>query len=332
MMGDVSQNVADSGVMGDDTSYQDGLDEIGNAETSSIPVGTKIDLTLSVNADQLPTAVDLALTVPGNINLSVGFTAAYANKAVTTLACTADVTLFANQIDEAYVYEYDDDDDIIGEKRAEILADTTVHAELTFDPAKLALQATGKPLYVTLTASFANIQYKFDGEAVASFDGLKFTDKDAKMEDPQNASFTLDSNNNGQGLIRFTAIAVTGENTENIGALDVRVGSAPNFVTPEESPYAELSDVVAQLLAMDDVYGEYAYTIGANTYYFRVYGEGHQNDQGKWEYENAAELEICQPATEEAPWDRYTVITVNEQGKLVLTPVEPVFEPDDDID
>ena len=295
-----------------------------------LKAGTRLHLALTVNADQLPTSLELGLTIPDVIGLSADVTASYADKVVTGFACTADVTLFANVIDSATVYEYDNDGDITGQKYAEILADTTLHATMTFDPAKLVLQATGEPLHVELSAAYANVQHLLDGRPVVNFEGLEFKD-DAEMEDPQNASFTLASSNNGQGLIRFVATASAGENSEEIGALDVRVGSAPNFVAVADSPYTELSGVVTKLLAVDDLeFGCYAHTIAGKTYYFYVTGKG------DWQQDPAnpgnmiyvpdgyeVNLEYCLPATEEAPYDWYTVITVDGQGELELAPVEP---------
>ena len=310
------------------------INQVPASDTENgLKAGMRLHLALTLNADQLPTALDLALTVPGDIDLSVKFEAAYANKAVTSFTCDASVTLFANQIDEAYVYEYDEYDCIIGQKQAEILADTTVVATLTFDPAKLALDATGKPLEITLSVTYANIQRLFDSEPVENFEGLEFADEDAEMEDPQNASFKLTSVNNGQGLIRFVATTKVGDQDAEIGALDVRIGSAPNFVTPEESPYAELSGVVEQLLALDEIdNGYYAYTIGANTYYFYV------NEKGEWQQDPEdpeseiyvrtgydVDFERCLPATEKSPYDWYTIITVNGEGALVRDPVEPDY-------
>lgn len=288
-------------------------------EEEGLKVGTRLHLALTVTTDGLPTALELGVTVPDVIGLSADMSASYADKVVTGFTCTADVTLFANEIDEADVNEYDDNDFIVGQKQAVILADTTVHATMTFDPSKLSLEATGEPLHVELSVAYANVQHLFDGRPVVNFEGLEFADEDAEMEDPQNASFTLASANNGQGLIRFAATATAGEESEELGALDVRVGSAPNYVTPEESPYTELSNVVTRLMTKEDIHGRYAYTVGADTYYFNVYGEGHQNEQGEWEYEDAAELDACLPATDDAPYDGYTIITVVD-GELVLTP------------
>ena len=293
---------------------------------NGLKAGMRLHLALTLNADQLPTALDLALTVPDDIDLSVKFEAAYANKAVTNLKCDARVTLFANAVDGADVYEYDEDDYIM--KQAEILADTTVVATLTFDSAKLALDATGEPLNIKLSVTYANIQRLFDGEPVENFEGVKFADKDAKMEDPQNASFKLTSVNNGQGLIRFVATTKVGDQDAEIGALDVRIGSAPNFVTPEASPYAELSAVVEKLFETEsNCHGNFACTIGDNTYYFwaEVSIDDAQNQQGEitTEKHTSAEFIACLPndaPDEDKPFQTYILLTLSN-GQLVGTPV-----------
>ena len=312
------------------TGYED-EDDGAAEEEESIPVGTKIDVTLSVNGDKLPTALSLALFVPDEINATVNFTAAYANKTLTTFAGEADATLYNNEIDHEMCYVTADA--ASGNPRAlqaAVTADTTVHATANFTIANFAKTATEGPVAATLSVSYANVKRLLEGNPVTNFEGLTFYDEDAELEDPQNASFTLTSSNNGRGNIRFTAaLATEGQPTE-FAALDVTVGDAPNFVALADNPLTELSGIVTQLLAKKPERGAYVYAIDGTNYYFEIQIEGDYEqdpkDPDNWIFvakDTVVRLERCLPVAAAAPYDYYTVITVNGEGALVLTPVEP---------
>ena len=320
---------------------------------SGIPlaIGTKVDLAISVNgglptgldmtvvvpdevsgtlhmavaytAEGYPTSFELTVSAPGYVEASLRMTAAYANNVITSFTMNANLELPNCEIDEEAVVSKN------GEfKYARITADVTAEASFALTLANFNPEAQGEgPVNASFSVAFDNVRHTLDGTPVANFDGVELYDKDADMSDPQNGSFTLISRNNGQGTIRFIASTeVEGESSE-FSTLDVTVGSAPNFVPLEENPYTELSGVVEQLLALEDVsvHGIYAYAVGDVTYFFEadVTITGRMDQQGNIETERHtdAEFKACVAAGEEAPYTTYTLITVDGEGQLVLTPV-----------
>lgn len=356
----------DSGMM-----FEPDAEEEEDEDEDGMPVGTTLHLVVTFNDDglptslaldlavpgeteetdatltlrvvcadnNLPTSVELALTAPGDIEATLSMNATYADKALTTFALSVDATVYDNEIEreEVLIADANNSDLIVGRKTARIGADTTVHVEVNFRLADFALTAAdGRPVYAEMSTRFANITHTLDHEPVEDFEGLRFEDPDAEMRDPEDSLFTLDSSNNGEGLIRLVVSVEADGKSADIAGLDIRVGSAPNFVAQADSPFVELSEVVEQLLGLKDLdTGVYAYVIDETIYFFTVDTEYNQVPADPtdpyydpsypytWEPELGARFDCCAAVGGEMPYDCYTMIIV-DNGDLVLRPIEPV--------
>ena len=221
-------------------------------------------MTVAYTSEGYPTRLDVTVNVPGKLTTEAHYVATYAQNVVTAFSIRTHQTMYDMCIKSASVGR--DGPDATDEDRqwAELRADVVYHLEGNFDAAAFAPTATGQPLYAAYSVSFTNLKHLVGGAPVASFDNVQFTYADADMSDPAGSSFTLTSENNGQGLVRVLASMTEGEGQPaKIAGLDIVVGSAPNFVAKADNPFTELSDVVTKLLASENVQrGNYAYAVG----------------------------------------------------------------------